>query len=161
MVHAQLSLDLKFKPRNTTISSRPGEERYMCKTVFTQCDLQEDWCAEQKDVWIGGVKTLSHRPLRCQITVHPYFLRTDAPKRKIVRQRPVFFIRPVQRQACDVEQETRERNSETFMTGTNRAPRNLLTNTISHSQTITYTMISAIKASKKAVGPGTERISIY
>ena len=69
----KLSLDLKFNPRNTAISSRPGEERYMCKTVFTQYNLQEDWCAEQKDVWIDWVKTFSYRPLRCLIIFFPFF----------------------------------------------------------------------------------------
>ena len=65
----------------------------------------------------------------------------------------MFFVRPVQRQACDVEQETKERNnSETFVTEMNQASWILLTNTISHGQTIMYMMVSAIEASKKAVG---------
>ena len=59
-----MSLGLTFNPRNTAVSSRPGEERYMCKTVFTKYDLREDGCTEQKDVWIDWVKTFS---------VHPFF----------------------------------------------------------------------------------------
>ena len=51
----------------------------MCKTVIAQYDLQEDWCAEQKDVWIGWVKTLSHRPARWLTNVHLFFLRSGAP----------------------------------------------------------------------------------
>ena len=69
----KLSLDLKFNPRNAAISSRPGEEHSMCKTVFTQYDLQEDGCTEQKDVWLGWVNMFSYWPLRCLIVVHPFF----------------------------------------------------------------------------------------
>ena len=69
----KLSLDLKFNPRNTAISSRPGEEHYICKTVFTEYDIQEDWCTEQKDVWLDWVTTFGYRPLRCLIIVHPVF----------------------------------------------------------------------------------------
>ena len=49
----------------------------MCTTVFTQYDLQEDWCTEQKDVWLDWVKTFSHRPIRCLITIPPEINSND------------------------------------------------------------------------------------
>ena len=75
----KLSLDLKFNPRNTATSSRPGEEHFLCKTVFTQYDLQEEWCTEQKDVWLDWFRTLSHQSIRCLILSIRIFLRNGAP----------------------------------------------------------------------------------
>ena len=144
----KLSLDLKFKHRNTAISSRPGEERYMCKTVFAQYDLQEDWCTEQKDVWIDWVKTFSYQPLRCLITVHPYFStqrRTELLTNSVHLSRAKFYVYVAfsssdpykdKRATLNKKRENGTSNSETFMTGTNQASRNLLTNAISHGQTI-------------------------
>ena len=132
----KLSLDLTFNPRNTAISSRPGEERYMCKTVFTQCHLQEDWCTEQKDVWIDWVKAFSYRPPRCLIIVHPYFSsqrRTELLTKSVHLSRAKLYVNVPcsssdpfkdKRPALNKKQENGTSNSETLMTGTNRAPRN-------------------------------------
>ena len=52
----KLLLDLKFNPWDTAISFRL-EWRSMSKTVFTQYDLSESWCAEQSNVRPDDVKT--------------------------------------------------------------------------------------------------------
>ena len=175
----KLSLDLKFNPRNTATSSRPGEERFMCETVFTQCDLPRDLCAEQKDVRIDWVKTLSCRPSRCLIIVHRYFStqrRTELMTKSVQFSRAKLYVSVPcsssdlyedQRATLNKKQENGTSNSETFAMGMKQASRNLLTNTISHGQTIVHTMTSAIKTSKKAVGysikifdPGKERSAI-
>ena len=56
------------------------------------------------------------------------------------------------RATLDNKQKNETSNGETFVTETNQASWNFLTNTISHGQTILYLMISAIEAGKKAVG---------
>ena len=175
----KLSLDLQFNPRNTAISSRPGEEHYVCKTVFTQYDLQEDWCTEQKDVWLNWVQTFSYRPIRCLIIVHQYF---STQRRNELSAKSVHLLRAKlhvnvpcspsdlykdERATLNEKQENGTSNSETYAIETNQALRNLLTNAISQSQQIMYTMISAVKTSKKVVGysfkifdPGKEWIAI-
>ena len=37
----------------------------------------ESWHTEQIDVWLDDVKTFYHRPMRCVIVVHPYFLAQE------------------------------------------------------------------------------------
>ena len=115
----KLSLDLKFNPWDIAISFRL-EWDPMSKTVFTQYDLSESWCTEQQDAWLDDVKTFYHRPTRCLIVVHSYFLAqrdTDllvesahlsCAKKK--HRRLICFAGPARKQACDVEQETKERN---------------------------------------------------
>ena len=46
----------------------------MSKTVLTQYDPSESWYTELNDVWLDDVKTFYHRPMRCVIVVHQYFL---------------------------------------------------------------------------------------
>ena len=46
----------------------------MSKTVFTQYDPSVSRYTEQNDVWLDDVKTFYHRPMRCVIVCHPYFL---------------------------------------------------------------------------------------
>ena len=69
----KLSLDLRFNPWDTAITFRP-EWRSMSKTVFTQFGPSKFRHTEQNDVWLDDVKTVYHRPMRCVIVVHPYFL---------------------------------------------------------------------------------------
>ena len=68
-----LSLDLKFNPLDTARTCRL-EWRSMSKTDFTPYDPLESWYTEQSDVWLDDVKTFHHRPMRCVIALHPYFL---------------------------------------------------------------------------------------
>ena len=49
----------------------------MSKTVYRQYDPFEFWYTEQSDAWLDDVKTFYHRPLRCVIVVHPYFLAQE------------------------------------------------------------------------------------
>ena len=144
--------------------SWPGEEHNMCKTVFTQYDQQEDWCTEQKDVWLDWVKTFSHRPIRCLIIVHPYLStqrRTELLAKSVHLSRAKLYVNVPcspsdpykdKRATLNKKQENETSNSETFATETNQASRNMLTNAISHGQKKLYTMISAIETSKKVVG---------
>ena len=159
-----LSLVLKFNPRNTAMSSRPGEEHFSCKTVPSHYDLQEDWCTEQKDVWLDWVKTFSYRPVRCLITVHPYFSaqrRTELLAKSVHLSRAKFVVNVPcspsdpyidKRATLNKKQENGTAKSETFAMETNQASRNWLTNAISHGQTIVYTMISVLETHQKASG---------
>ena len=109
-------------------------------------------------------KTFSRRPLRCLIICHPYFStqrRTELLTKSVHLSRAKLYVNfpcsssdpsKDKRATLNRKQEIGTSNSETFMTRTNQAPQNLLANTISHGQTIVYTMISAIKTGKKAVG---------
>ena len=104
----KLSLDLKFNPWDTAITFRP-EWRLMSKTVFTQYDPFESGYTEQSDVWLDDVKTFYHRPMRCVIVVHPYFLAQENSAllaetiylsyAKICIDDSRFLSRPVQGQA--------------------------------------------------------------
>ena len=70
------SLDLKCNPCDTVVTFRP-EWCSMSKTVFTQYDPFEPRYTEQSDVWLDDVKTFYHRPMRCGIVVHTYFLAKE------------------------------------------------------------------------------------
>ena len=72
----KLSLDLKFNPWDTATTFRP-EWRSMNKTVFTPCDPLESWYTEHNDVWLDDVTTFHHRPMRCVIAFHPFFLAQE------------------------------------------------------------------------------------
>ena len=136
----------------------------MCKTLFTQYDPQEDWCTQKKDVWFDWVNTFRYRPFRCLIIVHPYSStqrRTELLTNSVHLSRaklyvyvPCSSLDPYKdkRATLNKKRENGTSNSETFMTGTNQASRNLLTNAISHSQTIMCMMIPVIEMSKNAVG---------
>ena len=67
----KFSLDLKFNPWDTALSSR-REWHSMSKK--DSLHTSESWCTEQQDAWLDDVKTFYHRPPRCLIVVHPYFL---------------------------------------------------------------------------------------
>ena len=90
----------------------------MCQTVFTQYDPSDSWYSEQKDAWLDDTKTFYHRPMRCVIVVHPFFLAQDDTTllaesaylscAKNMHRRFTSFSR--RGQACDIEQVTEERN---------------------------------------------------
>ena len=104
------------------------------------------------------------RPRRFLIVVHPYSLAqrdTDllAESAHLSCARICINVscfspdlHKDKRATLNKKQKTETSNGEPFVTKTNQASWNLLTNTISHGQTIMYIMISAIEASKKAVG---------
>ena len=136
----------------------------MSKTIFTQYDPSESWCTEQSDVWLDDVKTFYHRPIRCVIVVHPYFLA----------QRDTDLLAESGHLSCAAmcidgslfspdlyqdkhatlnrRQKNEISNGEAFVTETNQASWNLLTSTISHGRTIMYMVVPAIEASKMGVG---------
>ena len=46
----------------------------MSKNCLYAVGPSESRHTEQNDVWLDDVKTFYHRPMRCVIVVHPYFL---------------------------------------------------------------------------------------
>ena len=156
----KLCFNLKFNPWDTAIAHRP-EWHSMSNTVFTQYDPYESWCSEQKDAWPDDVKTFYRPPKRCLNAVRLYFqaqrdtdLLAESARARICINVSRFSPDPYKdkRATLNKKQKTETSNGEPFVTKTNQASWNLLTHTISHGQTIMYILISAIEASKKAVG---------
>ena len=102
--------------------------------------------------------------MRCVIAVHPYpFTQRDTDQlaeyaylscAKIRIDDPLFSpdLQNDKRVTLNKKQKSELSNSAAFIAETNQVMSNLLTNTISQGRTIVCTMISAIEASKKAVG---------
>ena len=115
----KLSLDLKFNPWDIEITFRP-QWRSMRKTVFTHYDPSESWYIEQSDVWLDDVKTFYDRPMRSGVVLHPYLLAQDDTvfvggvclSLGAQKYSSTTHVSPdlYKGQACDVEQETEERN---------------------------------------------------
>ena len=113
----KLSLDLKFDPWDTAISVRL-EWHSMSKTVFNSTTHPNPGALSSKTRGSVTSRLFHHRPFRCLIVVHPYFLThwdtnllaESAPRAKNMHRRLMFFARPVRTQARNVEQETEERN---------------------------------------------------
>ena len=159
----KLSLDLKSNPWDTAITFRP-EWRSMSKTVFAQYDPSVSWYTEQNGVWLDDVKTFYHRPMRCVIVVHPYFLSqrdTDLSAEsaylscaKICIDDSRFSpdLYKDKRVTLNKRQKNEISNSAAFFAETNQVMWNLLTNTIPHGRTIVYTVTPATEASMMAVG---------
>ena len=133
----------------------------MSKTVFTQYDTSESWYTEHKDVWLDDIKTFYHRPMRCVIIVHPYFLAqrdTDllaesaylsCAKACIGDSRFSPDFCKDQRVTLNKRQEDEISNSAALIAETLWS---LLTNTVPHGQTMMYMVTPANEASMMAVG---------
>ena len=158
-----MSLDLKFNHWDTAVTFRP-EWRSMSKTVFTQYDTSESWYTEHKDVWLDDINTFYHRPMRCVITVHPYFLAQrdtgllaesaylSCAKACIDDSRFSPGFCKDQRVTLNKRQEDEISNSAAFIAETNRVLWSSLTNTVPHGQTMMYMVTPANEASVMAVG---------
>ena len=159
----KLSLDLKFNPWDNATTFRP-EWRLMSKTVFTQYDQLESGYTEQSDVWLDDVKTFYHRPMRCVIVVHPYFLAQENTAllagsihlscAYICIDDSCFSPDPYKdkRVTLNKEQKNETSNSAAFSTETNQVMWSVLTNTIPHGRTILFVVTPATGASMMAVG---------
>ena len=132
----------------------------MNKTAFTQYDPSESWYTEQNDVWLDDVKTFCHRPMRCVIVVHPYFLAqrdTDllaesahlsCAKICIDDSRFSPDLYTDKRVTLNKKQKNEMSDSAAFITETNQVMWSLLTNT---SRTIMYMVTPATEASMMTV----------
>ena len=116
-------------------------------------------------MWLDDVKTFYHRPVRCVIVLHPYFLAqrdTDllaesaylsCAKICIDDSRFSPDLYKDKRVTLNKRQKNEISNRAAFVTETNETLWNLLTtNTIPHGRTIMYMVTPATEASKMAVG---------
>ena len=131
----------------------------MKNTVFTQYNLSESWCTEQSNARSDDIKTVLHRPLRCVIAIPS--VSSHLARHVSVGEVCLSLIRKkyalethvnYERVTLNTTHKSEMSNSAAFIAETNHVMWNLFMSTISHGRTIVYMMVSAIEASKKAVG---------
>ena len=106
--------------------------------------------AHGRVTWLDDVKTFYHRPIRCVVNVHPYFLAlrdTDllAELAHLSCAKVCMDVSSFSSEFSEDKHATLNRrqtneisNKETFATETKQVSRNLLINTIFHGRTIMY-----------------------